>query len=128
MFAQMTTVMMALAIPVISIVLGITVAIVAIITGHQRRSRELEQRHQQRMAAIEKGVDIPVDPPTESRPRTASSPLLRGLIWLGVGLALVFGHIDDELERLGWVPAAIGIAYLIYCVVERPKKPTGEQN
>ena len=72
MFGEMATGMMALAIPIVSIVLGITVAITAIVTGHQRRIRELEHRHQQRMAAIEKGVDIPAEPPTESRPRTAS--------------------------------------------------------
>jgi hypothetical protein len=127
MFGEITTGLMALAIPIISIVLGITVAIVAVVTGHQRRIRELDHRHQQRMAAIEKGVDLPADPPTEFRPRTPGSPLLRGLIWLGVGLALVFNHIDYDLERLGWVPAAIGMAYLIYYVVEWPKKRIAEQ-
>jgi hypothetical protein len=92
------------------------IPIIAILTGHRRQTLELETRHRERMSAIEKGAPMPPDPPPV--PRKPSSPLLRGLIWLGVGLALVASRINYDLSRLGWIPVAVGGAYLIYYVVE----------
>jgi hypothetical protein len=102
----------------IGITLGgaFAIPIVAIVTGHRRERLELETRHRERMSAIEKGVPVPPDPPVV--PRKPSSPLLRGLIWLGVGLALVLSGLNYDLYRLGWIPVAVGGAYLIYYVVE----------
>src|SRR5580658_4003326 len=80
------------------------IPIIAIITGHQRQTLELDARHRERMSAIEKGVPVPPDPPPA--PRKRGSPLLRGLIWLGVGLALVLGRLDNDLHglyRFGWI-------------------------
>ena len=60
--------------------------------------QELDNRHKERMAAIDKGLDLPPDPVVEQaavaerltvRRRAGSNYLLRGLIWLGVGIALV---------------------------------------
>jgi hypothetical protein len=101
-----------------------TIPIVAILAGHRRQTLELETRHRERMSAIEKGVPVPPDPPPA--PRKPGSWLLRGLIWLGVGLALVLGRFDYDLSRLGWVPVAVGAAYLIYYVVEGRRQPATE--
>lgn len=101
---------------VLSLLMAIIIPTVAIWTGHQRQIREVESRHRERMAAIDKGLPIPADPPP--RPRKPGSPLLRGLIWLGVGLAIVFSGLDGDFSKLGWIPAAVGAAYLIYYIVE----------
>src|SRR5438128_3489806 len=45
-------------------------------------------RHTERMAALEKGVPLPVEP-VESGPWTPRIYLLRGLIWLFSGIAIV---------------------------------------
>jgi hypothetical protein len=103
--------------------LALAIPIVAIWTGHQRRIREVEARHRERLAAIEKGLPIPPDDPVVPPVRTGS-PLLRGLVWLGVGLALVYGDVNWQLSRIGWIPAAIGAAYLIFYTIESLKRPS----
>jgi hypothetical protein len=100
-------------------ILALAIPIVAIVTGHRRSIREMEARHAERLAAIEKGLPVPPDP--VKPPRKPSSPLLHGLVWLGVGIAVVFCGLDDALDRLGWIPAAVGAAYLIYYIVESLK-------
>jgi hypothetical protein len=112
-------------IPLVSIVLGILMIIVSIVTKHRRQMQELDNRHRERMAAIEKGLDLPPDTVVERAAaversrgyrRTGSDYLLRGLIWLGVGIAL---SVSDNFfgtgnRMFGWIAAAVGVAYLIY--------------
>lgn len=119
---------MALLIPIIGIVFGVSVAIVAIITQSRRRVQEFEMRHRERMSAIERGLEVPADPlePAE-RPRTHSLYLLRGMVWLGVGIAIAFAGgdlIGQDVARIGFIPAAVGIAYLIFYFVAKPKEET----
>lgn len=119
---------MALMIPILGIVLGISTAIVAIVMQSRRRVQEFEMRHKERMAAIERGLDVPADPlePAE-RPKTHSLYLLRGMVWLGVGIAIAFAGgdlIGEDVARIGFVPAAVGIAYLIFYFVAKPKDET----
>lgn len=116
-------------IPLVSIVLGILMIIVAIVTKHRRQMQELDNRHRERMAAIEKGLDLPPDPVVErtaatersrSYRRGGSDYLLRGLIWLGVGIAL---SVSDNFfgtgnRMFGWIASAVGAAYLIYYGLE----------
>jgi hypothetical protein len=109
---------LAVALPLLMVII---IPIVAIWAGHQRQIREVEARHRERMAAIEKGLPVPADP--APRPRSSGSPLLRGLVWLGIGLAIVYSRVDDTFSRLGWIPAAIGAAFLIFYVVESLKGP-----
>jgi hypothetical protein len=116
-------------IPIISIVLGILMVIAIVISKHWRDVRELELRHRERMAAIEKGLDLPPETPLSqssdsvdrpSSPRAGSRYLLRGLVWLGVGLAvaLVEAEPANRLHSFGWIAAAVGAAYLIYYFVD----------
>ena len=82
--------------------------------------RELDCRHRERMAAIEKGLlELPPEPaPPQPEPMPSRSRyLLRGLIWLGVGLAITFGTRDwlqFPLGGAGWIAVAVGAAYLIF--------------
>lgn len=109
-------------IPIVSLVLSLAALMVWIVTAHRRRIHEVDCRHKERLAAIEKGLDIPPEPPPQPQPRPARSRyLLRGLIWLGIGLAAVFGGQDwlrDALGGAGWIGVAVGAAYLIFYFVE----------
>ena len=78
-----------LMIPIISVTVSLGALIVWIVVWSRRRMHEIDCRHQERMAAIEKGLELPPDSvpqPEQMPPR--SRYLLRGLIWLGVGLAM----------------------------------------
>ena len=113
-----------LLIPIISVTVSLGALIVWIVVRHRRRMHEVDCRHKERMAAIEKGLELPPEslppPPEQTPPR--SRYLLRGLIWLGIGLAITFGGHDwlqeSQLGGLGWIPVAVGAAYLIFYFVE----------
>jgi hypothetical protein len=117
-------------IPLVSIVLGILMIIVAIVTKHRRQMQELDNRHRERMAAIEKGLDLPPDPVVGDRVvvgerlrgvrRGGPDYLLRGLIWLGVGIALSASDtfFGTGNRMFGWIATAVGVAYLIYYGLE----------
>ena len=113
---------MALLIPIISVTVSLGALIVWIVVWYRRRMREIDCRHRERMAAIEKGLELP----PESLPQPEQMPplsryLLRGLIWLGIGLALTFGvheRLGTQTGSFGWIAVAVGAAYLIYYFVE----------
>jgi hypothetical protein len=121
-------------IPIIAIVLGMAVAIVAVTTHHRQRVQRAELHHRERMAAIEKGLELPPEPPDpdyQAEVVKAFSPgryLLRGLVWLLVGVTLTVAlsqtNRGDEHYLFGLIPAGVGLAYLIYYFVEgRRTKP-----
>ena len=119
---------MVMLIPILSVTVSLGALIVWIVVWHRRRMHEVDCRHKERMAAIEKGVDLPPEPlpqPGQMPPR--SRYLLRGLIWLGIGLAITFGvhgllHVPP-IGGVGWIPVAVGAAYLIFYFVEGRKAP-----
>jgi hypothetical protein len=120
-------------IPIVAIVMGIGLAMLETISSHRRRSQALEQRHRERMAAIEKGIELPSDAnDPEAQLELAKALrkpryLLRGLVLTAIGGALVTswsGPSDNVILSLGWVVTAIGVATLVYYVVEgRKEKP-----
>jgi hypothetical protein len=82
------------------------------------------------MAAIDKGLlDLPPEPlPQAAQIPTRDRYLLRGLIWLSVGLTIVFGVrdlFDSQIDKLGWIAAAIGTAYLVFYFAERRASKDG---
>jgi len=109
-------------IPIITVTVSLGALIVWIVVAHRRRKHEIDCRHQERMAAIEKGLELPPDPvppPAQMPPR--SRYLLRGLIWFGIGLAITFGGRDwlqGPMGGAGWIAVAVGAAYLIFYLVE----------
>ena len=118
---------LALLIPILSVTVSLGALIVWIVVWYRRRVHEIDCRHKERMAAIERGIDLPPEPvpqPEQMPPR--SRYLLRGLIWLGIGLAITFGGRDwlrAPMGGSGWIAVAVGAAYLIFYLVEGRKAP-----
>jgi hypothetical protein len=123
---------MALLIPILSVTVSLGALIVWIVVWYRRRMHEVDCRHQERMAAIEKGLELPPESLPQPQQTPRSRYLLRGLIWLGVGLAITFGGHDwlrAPLGGSGWIAVAVGAAYLIFYFVEgrAASAPKGEE-
>jgi hypothetical protein len=110
-------------------ILVLSIPLVVIATRARRAHKAMQYVHAQRMAAIERGMELPpasldfgLDS-VRSRPRTA---LLPGLMWLFVGLAICCGWAvsdgDGPPMFIGLIPIGIGLAYLVYYFAE--ERPT----
>jgi hypothetical protein len=115
---------LALLIPILTITLNLAAVIVWILVWHRRRVHEVDCRHKERMAAIEKGLELPPEPLPKPVPRARY--LLRGLIGLAVGLALTLAVRDRFGWGVGWIAVAVGAAYLIFYFVEGRKATVSE--
>ena len=69
---------------------------------HVERRRRLEIIHQERVAAMDKGIplpELPLDPTRDSRPLDPRAPLMHGLVWVALGIggmiALAFGPFPN---------------------------------
>ena len=117
-------------IPIIAIFMSLLIPIVYAIVDYRRRRDVVEANHRERMAAIERGMELPDLPESfylTTKPRR-SGYLLPGLIWLFVGIALflALGAVAGEDVRLfGLIPVGVGAAFLIYYVVEGRKLQAG---
>jgi hypothetical protein len=109
----------ALLIPIVSILGGITIAIVAIIMA----SRKKELEHKERIIAMEKGIEIPVNrpEPKQSRPKHRTHRTA-GLVTTFVGVALSFAMFVSGGAVAGvWgLPIlAVGLGLLVSSLIER---------
>ena len=130
---------MVFSIPIIAIVGGITVAIVKSIG----RQRLVELAQQERIAAIQRGVDISKLPPlpsvaledddlgaiglsgSERDRRRAQGLLIGGVVTLfaGVGITafLMLVDRDNNSWAVGIIPASVGFALLLSAWIVKPK-------
>src|SRR4029450_1895220 len=93
-------------IPVMAILFSIGGPIAALIIwftlNYHKRRKLMELHHAERMAAIERGMEIPPLPieliDGRSTPKRRSTALLPGLVWFFIGLAFVVGALvgNDE--------------------------------
>src|SRR4029077_5208173 len=113
---------LALLIPILSVTVSLGALIVWIVVWYRRRVHEIDCRHKERMAAIERGIDLPPEPvPQPEQMPLRSLYLRRGLIWLGIGLAITFGGRDwlrAPMGGSGWIAVAVGAAYLVFYFME----------
>jgi hypothetical protein len=107
------------------IVAAIAVAFVAYLYfRHIERQRRLEIVHQERLAAMDKGIplpEFPLDPPKVPRPPDPRAPLIHGIVWLTLGggamLALRLIGPQENLPALWPLPlpiALLGLGLMLY--------------
>jgi Domain of unknown function (DUF6249) len=113
---------------VFAVGLPLSIPIVWIVLNYRKRRRLMELHHAERMAAIERGMDIPPLPMElidGGSPRRRRTSLLPGLVWFFVGLAIAGGMLLANEEDVPWmvglIPLGIGAAYLIYYFTEGRK-------
>jgi hypothetical protein len=134
--------LMALSIPIIAIVGGITAGIVRSI----QRQRAFEMIQRERIAAIERGLDpdkiaslqrpilyddhgLYTDPNMQAG-RLRQGLMIGGIVSLFVGVALaiflngVADHGDGNVWMVGLIPAAVGAALLLSAILIRPIGPS----
>lgn len=125
-------------IPIIAIVGGITAGIVKIVG----RQRLLEMAQRERIAAIERGIDVSKLPPVpgmedddgnpymsrnEYDRRRSQNLMIGGIITaaVGLGLGLFLGLLQDPRDEHVWavgiLPLSIGLALLLSAWLTRPK-------
>jgi len=117
LFGFLTPEVFAMTIPLLSIFGGVAIAIVAIIMG----GRKKELAHKERLLAMEKGMEIPVEPQDEKRPAhlsNRSSGLVLTLLGLALTIAL-FAVAGKDGGVWGLLPMAIGIGLLISSSLEK---------
>ena len=120
-------------IPIVAIIMSLSIPIVFAIVDYRRRRDIVEANHKERLAAIERGMELPALPESfyqSIKPARRSSYLLPGLVWLfvGVGIFVALGSIaGEDVRMLGLIPAGVGLALLIYHFVEGRRLPlTGQ--
>jgi hypothetical protein len=122
-------------IPVVAIVLGLGLGMLKIYLEYRKRRELMQLHHAERMAAIDKGIELPSLPPEffqeyRKAPATVLTYLRRGLMWLLIGIAVTVAMFSGHNTKEPWwglVPVAVGVAYLLfYFFVSRTKPPADE--
>lgn len=112
---------LSLLIPIVAIVMGVGLAMLSIYFDFRRKREILQANHRERMAALEKGLDLPPLPPevlrweNGKRPRSPARTLERGLIlvFLGIAISIALWRTGNDAAWWGLVPFGLGMAYLI---------------
>ena len=121
-------------IPIVAIVMGLGIGMLKLYLDYRKKRELIQLHHAERMAAIDKGIEIPSLPPEffqEYRrpPLTNATYLRRGLLWLLIGIAVTVALAATHNDQYWWglVPAAVGVANLLtYFFATREKRPPGE--
>ena len=110
-----------IAIPIVATVMGLGLAMLSVFLNYRRRRELYTLHHQERMAAIDKGIDVPPLPEgllsEEPRPVSPRRILLKGLIWALGGSCLTAAlYVNDGIDAalFGLITVAVGVAYLVY--------------
>jgi hypothetical protein len=117
-------------IPIIAIVMGIGIGMLSIWTEHKRKAQLLEQFHRERIVALEKGLPLPemdrrLVALDDQEPPTSARAYRNGLMLLLIGIILFFALdelLGSRFSLFGLVPAAIGVANLVYGVMLQNKE------
>jgi Domain of unknown function (DUF6249) len=115
-------------VPIIAIVMGLGIGMLNIYLNYRKRKEMFALYHQERMAAIEKGIELPPLPEDffheDCKPSRISPhrTLLSGLILTFIGLTLYIAlHVSvphsessGDPSSFALIPGGIGVACLIY--------------
>ena len=116
-------------IPIVAIIMSLSIPIVYAIIDYRRRRDIIDAHHKERMAAIDRGIELAPLPESfyqSLKPARRSSYLLPGLVWLfiGIGIYLALAAIaSSDVARLGLIPGGVGLALLVYYFIEGRKLP-----
>ena len=119
----------AVMIPIVAIVMGIGIGMLSLFLDYRKKREMFAMHHKERLAAIEKGMELPPLPAEffrdTRRVRSLGDYLRRGLILLLVGIAITIALYDSTRRNYLWglVPAAVGIANLLFYYFESRKAP-----
>jgi hypothetical protein len=121
--------MMGISVGLVAVIMGCGIPLLAIWTDYRKKRELLQACHEERMAALEKGLDVPAFPRglfgDEDEATAESKPgdgLKSGLVWLalGIGMAIWLGTQARPTFHPGisGIPLALGLAYLVYYAVK----------
>jgi hypothetical protein len=108
-------------VPIVAIIMGVGMIMLKGVLDYRRRRETLQLYHAERMAAIEKGLEVPSLPAElfqdgdKRKDRKPSNTLFRGWLLLLIGISVCAAMLLTG-DRDGWwglIPAAIGVAYLL---------------
>jgi hypothetical protein len=118
-------------VPIVAIVMGVGIGMLSLFLDYRKKRDMFALHHKERLAAIEKGMEVPPLPPeffqdTRRRVRVPGDYLRRGLILLLVGIVITIALYDTARHEYLWglVPAAIGVANLLYFWFENRRTPS----
>lgn len=110
-----------IAIPIVAIVMGIGIGMLAIFLNYRKRKEMFALYHQERMAAIEKGIELPPLPEAffrdDGNPPSPHGTFLGGLVLVFVGVAswiALYFVVQPRIALFALIPLGIGLALLIY--------------
>jgi hypothetical protein len=120
-------------IPIVAIVMGLGIGMLKLWLDYRKKREILQAHHAERMAAIEKGIELPPLPPQFYGPEATALPadmlqqqfkgrhialpyLRSGLMWLLIGAAISLALYADHNVAAWWggVPAAYGLSKLLF--------------
>lgn len=106
--------------PFAAIVLGIGIGMLAIYLDFRKKREMFQLYHNERMTAIDRGIELPPIPwEMFSSSRSGEPPFRRRrrlgliLLFVGAGVSLALKAMVGELWWWGLVPVALGLAYLV---------------
>ena len=115
-------------IPIVASVMGVGIGMLSLFLDYRKKRDMFAMHHKERLAAIDKGMEVPPLPPEffqdpRRRARLPSDYLRRGLVLLLLGLAITIALYDTMHHDYLWglIPCAMGIANLIYYLIETRK-------
>lgn len=114
-------------IPVVAIVLGIGIAMLAMYLDFRKKREMIQLYHAERMAAIEKGVELPPLPDDyftggnagpSSPARTRRTGLILTFLGIGISLGLWGSGLVGDFWWWGLLPLGLGVGFLLAALLE----------
>jgi Flp pilus assembly protein TadB len=128
---------MAIAIPIVTVIAVFTFAGFAAFSDNRRKEREAFYRYEFRKKLIEQGtgaservLELMREEDRAEQRQAREGVKLGGLITAAVGLGLIFGLRfikGEDVWMVGYIPLAIGIVMLLYGLFLAPREPAPGQ-
>jgi hypothetical protein len=131
----MSVAVLGVMVPIVAIIMGIGIGMLALTLNYRRKREMFQLHHAERLAAIEKGIELPPLPPEffesyRRPPGPANYTYLRRGVMLVLISAVLFVGIEaeDSLQDAWWglLPGAVGLADLMIYFLVRRRDAGGE--